>query len=167
MGHGPGGGSAHRLAFLPAQIDAGVHGRAVQEGVDPDPESRGHVDLAGDRLADRHGNERARERVDLGSGQLHAIELALEHARLGELRRHERAPHRRRFRLTAGVDAEVGEHPAHAPRLGIIAFLDGIEAGALARFDAIERNLQSRQGRFDPRGFRLGAEAACDGGRGQ
>src|SRR6266567_601678 len=82
MGHGPGGGSAHRLAFLPAQIDAGVHGRTVEEGVDPDPESRGQIDLAGDRLADRHGNERARERVNLGSGKLHAIELALEHARL-------------------------------------------------------------------------------------
>src|SRR5439155_6019270 len=48
---GAGRGGADRLAFLAAEIDAGVHGGGVHERVEPNPESRGHVDLAEHWLA--------------------------------------------------------------------------------------------------------------------
>src|SRR5262245_14769379 len=106
MAHGSGRGGAHRLAFVSAQIDAGVHRCSVEKRIDADAESGAHVDLAGDWLADRHGDERARERIDLRPVELHAVELALKRARLGKLRWHEWPAECACFRRAAALDAE-------------------------------------------------------------
>ena len=59
-GDGAGGGGVDRLADFAAEIDAGVHRGLVHERIHANAERRGQVDLAGDRLAHRHGDERRR-----------------------------------------------------------------------------------------------------------
>ena len=58
------------------------------------------------------------------------------------------------------VDAEIGEHAAHALGLGVVALLERVERRGLPRFDAIERGLQARQRALDADGRRSWRRAA-------
>ena len=92
-----------------------------RNGIAADAEARGELDFADHRLAIRHQRQRAVEAVDLGAGDVDAIELALEGAGIGrQLDRDEGAAdagaRRRGFQLRQ-VEAEIGDdaaHPAHA-----------------------------------------------------
>ena len=61
-------------------------------------------------------------------------------------------------RQLAEAQAEIGEQPAHAPGLGVVAFLQGIERRHLARFHSVKRFLQARQHAFEARSRRLGRD---------
>ena len=69
----------------------------------------------------------------------------------------------------AGIDAEIGEHAADAPRLGVVALLHRLERDRLARLDAVERGLQAGERAVDAalasarRCGRRSARVAVDG----
>src|ERR1700751_3523562 len=69
------GGRVHRLTDLAAQVDAGVHGRAAEEGIGAYAERRGHVEFAGHRLAHRNAEPRLRERIGPGPSDNYLVEL--------------------------------------------------------------------------------------------
>src|SRR5580693_682346 len=54
--HGSRSRSVGRLAIAAAEIYSRVHCRHMQERIDAHAEWRGEIDLAGHRLAHRHGN---------------------------------------------------------------------------------------------------------------
>src|SRR5262245_31735312 len=134
-----GRGGAHRIADVAAEVEARVHGQRADERVHAHAEAGGGLDLARQRAADRHRNQRAVEMLDLRASDVDAIELALERAVLAVRRdRHERAAGRARradIGHLADVEPEVAENPAHAPRLGVVALFQSVEQRGLARFD--------------------------------
>src|SRR6266702_400941 len=140
---------ADRIAYLRVDIQSRVHGGGAEERIDARAEARHEVDLAHDRLADRHMGQRAREPIDLAADDVDALDLALEGAGIGRrARRDEGATgpaSSRARRDLAGIDAERGEHAAHAVLPGIVILLDRIEGCGLARFDPVERGLQARE----------------------
>ena len=83
----------------------------------------------------------ARARLDAVDLVLEGPAVVLASAR----RRNERAADRRAALTLAGVEAEIGQHAADAPRLGLVAFFDRGQRRRLPRLDAIERRLQARE----------------------
>ena len=80
------------------------------------------------------------------------IQLAVERRDVQRVGRHERAAgraRRQRRRDLADIEPEIGEHVAHAARLGVVALLERVQALGLAGFEAVERGLQPRERALD------------------
>ena len=91
-----------------------MHRGPAEERIGAHAEAGGEFDLADDRLAIGHQRQRAVQPIDLGAGDIDAVELALERPGIGrQLDRHERAADRRSAACAASnlrdVEAEIGE----------------------------------------------------------
>ncbi len=101
------------------------------------------------RLAQRHRDDGRGEALDLGARHVDAIDLLFERARIGRQAVGDERAAGRSVDVLGGVEADVGEHGAHPPRLGIVALFERGERVDLAAFDPIERFLEPREHGFD------------------
>ena len=113
------------------------------------PKPAGEFDLADHGLAIGHQRQRAVEALDLGAGEVDAIELAFERAGIGrQLDGHEGTADAGArgggFQLRH-VEAEIGEDAAHAAHPQFDAFFDRGQRRHLAALDLVERGLQANQ----------------------
>src|SRR6185312_3605281 len=76
--HNTGGSRAHRRTTRATEVNASVHRGAMAERIDTHAEARRHVELAGDRLAERHVRQCLAQVIDLRSCDIDAVDLALE-----------------------------------------------------------------------------------------
>ena len=135
-----------------------MHGRAAEERIAADSETAGEFDFADHGLAIGHQRKRPVQPLDLRAGDIDTVELTLEGARIGgKFDWNERTAHasawRRGFQLRH-IEAEIGEHAAHAADPGFHSFLDRAKGRDLAALDMIERGLQAANHIVDALDFR-------------
>ena len=139
-------GCCHTDCFsgVAAKINAGMHRRAAEEGIDAHAEARRRVDLSVDRLVQRHRGDRRGQALCLGAGDVDAVDLLLERS---SIRRRSVGNERStccRVRSLCLVQPGVGEYGTNPAGLGVIALFHGGERIGLTAFDAIERFGQAR-----------------------
>src|SRR5579885_262668 len=125
-GHGAGGGCMHRLADLAAQIDAGVHRRAAEKGIETHAERRAHVYFARYRLTHGDGDQHAAQVIDLCASDVDAIELTVKGAgaRPWCAQGHEWPAGGACGRHSTRVDAEIAEYALNATCLRVDVLLE-------------------------------------------
>src|SRR5262249_9075936 len=79
-GYTTGGGGAHGLASVSAQVNSGVNGRTAQKRIHAHAEGRTQIYFAHNGFADRHRDERPRVTIDLRASDVDSVELTLESA---------------------------------------------------------------------------------------
>ncbi len=144
-------GCMHGLAGLGVEIEPRMHRRRAGEGIGAHAEGRGHLELAVDRLAQRHRDQRAGQPVELHPRDADAMELVLEAVGASwQPRRNERPADAVGL---AHFDAQLVEHAADAARPRVVGLLKRIGGHRLALLDAIERGLDAGDHSADPAGI--------------
>ena len=137
-----GGGGFHRIAAVAAKIEPGMHRGSPEERVDAHAVARTLIELAGQRLADRHALHGAVEAFDMRARDADALQPLLECRAVRQgTHRHEGSAgaagfDRRRF---AGIDPKLAQHAAHAFGFGIETVFDCCQRHRLACFDTLDR----------------------------
>src|SRR5262245_42287724 len=117
---------AYRLAGISANVDAGVDRHTPEDRVFAHSEGRRHIGLADDRTAQRNGQNRLLDAIDLRAALIDAIELGFKTARirLSRLDWNERPARCAGARRTASFNSEVGEYGLNPARAQVDPLLE-------------------------------------------